>query len=162
MCYSTAFFFVYLSEINDHEGGSRSALDTNSCTGTKWGRKLLSAKRSLIVNIKALITNLRVASASQSSYLVKQFEDVGNSVWDFTGMANNIWDPNVSQFLEKVDFYFEECRKTRLALHSATRRALDNPNEDELYNGLEPTDSVSQVTAPVSTFSTSKNYWHVR
>ena len=143
-----------MSEINDHEGGSRSGLDTNSTsgTGTNWSRKLLTAKRSLIVNIKALITNLRVASASQLSDLVTQFEDIESSVGDFKARAYNIRDPNVSQLLEEVEFYFEKCRKT---LDSATRRALDNPNEDEFHDGVELADNVSQDTAPVSTLSTS-------
>ena len=45
-------------EINDHEGGSRSALDTNSGTGTNWSCKLVTAKRSLIV--KAVSNPLHV------------------------------------------------------------------------------------------------------
>ena len=143
-----------MSEINDHEGGPRSALHTNSGAETNWSRNLLTAKRSLIVYIKALITNLNVASAYQLSNLVTQFEDNESSVEDFIERANNARDPNVSQLLE-VDFYFEQCCKT---LDSATRRALDNPNEDEFHNGLEPADSVSQVTAPVSAFSTSSQW----
>ena len=92
-----------------------------------------------------------MALASQLSDLVTQFEDIESSVGDFKARDNNIRDPNVSQLLEEVDFYFEECRKT---LDSATQCALDNLNEDKFHDGLEPANSVSQVTAPVSTVFT--------
>ena len=58
----------------------------------------------------------------------------------------------MSQPLEEVDICFEECRR---ALDGATRRALDNPNEDGFYHGLELEDSISQITTPVNTFFTS-------
>ena len=97
-----------MSEINDHEGGTRSALHTNSGTETNWSRKLLTAKRLLIVNMKTLITSLKAASASQLSDLVMQFEDIESSIGDFKERANNnVLDPNyVSHLLEEINFYF--------------------------------------------------------
>ena len=77
------YLLVVMSKINNHEGAYRSALDTNSGTETNWSRKLLTAKRLVIVNIKALITILRVASAFQLSNLVAQFEDIQSSIGDF-------------------------------------------------------------------------------
>ena len=50
--------------------------------------------------------------------------------------------PNVSQLLEEVDFYFEECCKT---FDGASQRAPDNPNEDEFHDSLQAEDSVSQA-----------------
>ena len=141
-----------MSEINDHEGGTRSALRTNSGTETNWSRKLLTAKRLLIVNMKTLITSLRTASASQLSDLVMQFEVIKSSIGDFKERANNnVLDPNyVSHLLKEINFHFEQCRKSP---DDATRRTIDIPNK---FDGdLEPDDSVSQVKAPASTFSTT-------
>ena len=152
-CVVLVYLFDNMSEINDHEGGTRSALHTNSGTETNWSRKLLTAKRLLIVNMKTLITSLRAASASQLSDLVMQFEDIESSIGDFKERAhNNVLDPNyVSHLLEEINFHFEQCRKS---LHDATRRAIDILNENEFYDDLEPEDSVSQVKAPASTLST--------
>ena len=153
-CVVLVYLFDNMSEINDHEGGTRSALHTNSGTETNWSRKLLTAKRLLIVNIKTLITSLKAASASQLSDLVMQFEDIESSIGDFKERANNnVLDPNyVSHLLEEINFYFEQCRKS---LDDATRRAIDIPNENEFDDDLEPEDSVSQVKAPASTLSTT-------
>ena len=57
---------------------------------------MLTEKRLLIINIKTLITKLRVASASQVSDLVTQFEDNKSSIKDFKVRAKNIRDPSVS------------------------------------------------------------------
>ena len=153
-CVVLVYLFDNMSEINDHEGGTKSALHTNSGTETNWNRKLLTAKRLLIVNIKALITSLKAASASQLSDLVMQFEDIESSIGDFKERVNNnVLDPNyVSHLLEEINFHFEQCRKS---LDDATRRAIDIPNENEFDDDLKPEDSVSQVKAPASTLSTT-------
>ena len=153
-CVVFVYLFDNMSEINDHEGGTRSALHTNSGTETNWSRKLLTAKRLLIVNMKTLKTSLKAASASQLSDLVMQFEDIESSIGDFKERANNnVLDPNyVSHLLEEINFYFEQCRKS---LDDATRRAIDIPNENEFDDDLGPEDSVSQVKAPASTLSTT-------
>ena len=148
------YVFDNMSKINDHEGRTRSALHTNSGTETNWSRKLLTAKRLLIVIMKTLIASLRAASASQLSDLVMQFEDIESSVADFEERANNnVLDPNyVSHLLEKINFHFEQCRKS---LDDTTRRAIDIPKENEFDDDLEPEDSASQVKAPASTLSTT-------
>ena len=143
-------------EINDHEGGSRSALDTSSGPETNWSRKLLTAKRSLIVNINALITNLRVASASHLSDRVAQFEDIKSVVEDYKKRANNIRDPNVSQLLEKGDFYFEKCRKT---LDSATGVHSITPTRKSSTMVFNRRTVFRRIKAR---FLLSVNYWHIR
>ena len=47
-CVVLVYLFDNMSEINNHEGGTRSALHTNAGTKTNWSRKLLTAKRLII------------------------------------------------------------------------------------------------------------------
>ena len=111
----------------------------------KLYRKLLTAKRLLVVNLKHLKNELEWAKGNDLDGLATEFREIKKSFADYkTRVNDNICEPEInSQLLSDEEDLFNRC----LQLHYGTMsdELCDSLRDCSIETNLGPEDSVSQV-----------------
>ena len=121
-----------------------------------WGRKLLTTKRLLLVELKQLTNQLGWATRKEIDDLMTGFKEAESSFQDFKSKINkNITECDLKpQLLNEVVDQFETCRE---AFQAAMHRLFRGSDENDELPEVEPEDSVSQVSKRVSKISTASS-----
>ena len=114
-----------------------------------WGRKLLTTKRLLLVELKQLTNQLGWATRKEIDDLMTGFKEAESSFQYFKSKINkNITECDLKpQLLDEVLDQFETCRE---AYQAAMHRLFRGSDENDDLPEVEPEDSVSQVSERVS------------
>jgi len=136
-----------MCETNCDEGGTTSPtpeINAKSYKDVNWDRKLLTAKRLLILDMRTLVNNFGWASESELSELVSQFDDIKKSVADFKELVEaNVSDDTISAlYKDEVFTQLEKCNKSQKL---AFERILGGPSE------ADPIFETAQLDSAVET-----------
>ena len=142
---------------NLHLGGnhgvtSANTQDDDSSLQKGAYRKLLTAKRQLMINMKYLNDKLRSVKKSELINVTSNFKEIESSYNEFKAKLNDLTDSEfVSELYEgTADLYEKCCLAYEKCKNNTSESNLSNLRVDYGLDMLEATDSASQTTELVS------------